>query len=560
MAEQSLDSPMAVDEDPFELDPVRYADMLPYEIWMECFILLDMWDLKNVSRTCHFLRGICLPLLLKSVTYSLDLNFHRSSTLPDMVSQLDEFADHDETFSRLTGDDEKRRCVHKLTLANSVRIAPRAKDKELVVKSMKDAYDMYLETFVSCAPLLFNLREVIIRFNKNLDKKLFTALAALPQPLEQLSFISVKFGAHVSKPLIRAKRILIDNSAGHDANPIRVAKRLELFSGESLEELKVLSPSYSVKLFRAFSSLSQGAALTKLAHLSFQLHEFDLSILEAFLTKCPKLTSIKADFGNRYGFRTSSTAQLPPSTVPHLHSLEGYDQEVRYFVPGRPVRKIVLVPPRKWIGPIRDDDQIRQLLDDLSKSTGPVRELDLDIEIDLELLTSVKTRFPELSRLGVKLSRHTQIFPLEDPYASSFDGALVDKVLPPASKGSATVCKPFPQIYLFTAYMNILHWIALKRLVLPTKLKSLYLEQINYFLVFPDILCGPESLNMFDDQFQRSRYSGFTAELIFRILSILYPHLKEIIIGLRKVNEIRWDKDFHGNWSCSRISYPSVDA
>ncbi|KAF8902735.1 hypothetical protein CPB84DRAFT_1961439 [Gymnopilus junonius] len=533
--------------------PKQYASIFPYEIWRECFMLLDMKDHKNLARTCHLFHDICLPFILKSITYSLKFIFNKKCLFGDMAKQLQEFTEHEGHFLGLIADDRRRALVRKLTLAHSLKLAPRT--DEMVAKSAKDAYDMYLETFMNCVPLFSYLNEIDIRFNKNLDKKLLSALATLPQ-LEQLSLFSVKFGAHVSKPLIKVRKLLIDNKV-HDSNPIGTAKRLEVFSGEALEELKILSRAYGPKLFRSFANQK---TLKQLKHLSFQLHSHELSTLEPFLEKCPKLSSINADFGIRSHVTPTTIPPLPPSTIPHLNSFTGYDAEVEIFVPKRPVRKVILVQPDKWIGPTRTSEQLRKLFANLSKSTGPICDLHIDMALTPELMDSITTHFPQLSQLGLQLDTWKQVFPCQDPIDVPFEDAVMDQILlkgwfvdPEEDKGSSA--KHFPQIYLFNVYVRVLHWIAHKKIVIPPRLETLFLEVNNWYLHLPEIPQDPDSLYVLDNRFQHILYLGFIAELIFKTLSIHYPTLHEVVIGARQKNEIRWEKDLDGNWSCSRVRY-----
>ncbi|KAF8912239.1 hypothetical protein CPB84DRAFT_1761738 [Gymnopilus junonius] len=48
---------------------------LPDEMWMECFDHFDKAsDLQNLALTCRSFHGICLPLISRSISYSMKIS------------------------------------------------------------------------------------------------------------------------------------------------------------------------------------------------------------------------------------------------------------------------------------------------------------------------------------------------------------------------------------------------------------------------------------------------------------------------------------------------------
>ncbi|KAJ7817412.1 hypothetical protein B0H13DRAFT_1662719, partial [Mycena leptocephala] len=52
--------------------PVAYLRLLPVEVWLECWTLCSIRQIRRLSLVCHLFRSICLPLLLQDQTFDME--------------------------------------------------------------------------------------------------------------------------------------------------------------------------------------------------------------------------------------------------------------------------------------------------------------------------------------------------------------------------------------------------------------------------------------------------------------------------------------------------------
>ncbi|KDR69356.1 hypothetical protein GALMADRAFT_931874 [Galerina marginata CBS 339.88] len=471
-----------------------YAYLLPFEIWRECFLLLGITEYKNLAKTCSYFYDICLPLIFKSITYSSKITYFKRDPPESLVLQLERLR---EELGHFLGLGTSRRHIHlvrECTVSYSLRVGPSV-DKTRA-KAAKGAYNPFIQAFVKFLPAFVNLRKVQIMFSKNIDKKVLRALAMAPR-LQDVSFISAKFGVHQLSPPLNISKFSIDNVA-QDRDSNRSAKILDLCSSESLEDLSVLSWVYAPKIFLA---LTKKGKLQNLTSLSFQLHVRDhVQTLYSFLAVCPKLELIEMEL--RFLGDLKQLPELPSSTIRHLRSFSGPISAAKILIPTRPVRKVRLsyeVLSRRTTAELED------IFHHLSESTGPLTHLTMEsLNCRADVLAMITAHFHSLTQLSLGLD-NCRIFPddAEDPHTINL--------------------------------ANILHWIALRRISLPPRLEVLHFEKT---------FCWSDFL----DKLEREFYTSPMANAIFDILSIHYPKLRSVVVSER-TEKLSWFRDLSGNWA-----------
>ncbi|KDR69352.1 hypothetical protein GALMADRAFT_160616 [Galerina marginata CBS 339.88] len=526
----------------------NYATVLPVEIWRECFMLLGVTEHKKLAKTCRFFHGVCLAFIFKSITLSSRITFQKSSTAEDMTRQLEKSTDDIGRFVQLAMSPQYAALVRKCTLRYSLRLSTGT--DESMAKLAKDAYEPFIQAFVKCIPRFVNIREIELDCTKKMDKRVLVVLATLPQ-VDKLSLTSVRFGVHLLKSQIKAKKLWIHNSRS-DANPNKAAKRLELFSAEHLEELSVLSEAYAPKIFLA---LTNRGPLKNLTNLSFELNAKDLNALYRFLAMCPNIESFRANFGHYDAdMKRIAFPPLPQSTIPFLQSFTGHELVAKVFVPGRPVKKVCLKQFERWRD--RHLSDIGDLVPYLSRSTGPVIDLEFEnMEASPGVLALLAARLPRLLRLKLELIVQRP-FPEEDPHSIQLEVARANEHISlqigEAASQSNNVMLP---IVAHAAYMSLMHWTAHGRVVLPPNLQILhFIDEFSLvcFGLDEDSVADSDSDSNDSDRHAKKKkpkkepYTFAMAESIFDTISVQYPALQRIIIGKTQGKE--WIKSANQQW------------
>lgn len=193
-----------------------------------------------------------------------------------------------------------------------------------------------------------------------LIKKVVNAIAGISNP-DVLDMTSISFCAHrlIQGVCLKVRRLAIHNTryfqADYDSKSS--TKVLDIFSGERLEHLTVLSTAYCPKILRALKGQNN---CTMLRFLCLDFHVEESSVLIPFLVSCPNLETI--DFTLRippsdsFGVLLPETIppppylQLPRSALKNLRSVSGPADMVMAFVPGRPVRDVTIKYEREYYG------------------------------------------------------------------------------------------------------------------------------------------------------------------------------------------------------------------
>ena len=551
---------------------------LPVEIWNECFAYLAISDHKMLSLTCRLFHDICLATIFRTISYSSSINLRKKEDPQVMQMQLDHLSSRMKWLRKLANSPKHVAVIRKCKLSYSLHLAARA-DKR-AAQDGREAYTPFVDAFVECLPLFVRLKTLEVEeFTVKVDKRILLELAKHPS-LEEVVMSSVRFGVHLLKPRIKLRNLSITNEKWSDANPNPSAKLLDVFSGESLESLCALTSTYCPKLFRAFTK--QGM-LERLRRLSFRINTNDFSEVHPFLKQCPNVESIELACVIQQQVPGPFTLEyLPLNCLRRLKSFTGPALAAKAFVPQRPVTEVRIEeewPHRFGYGCCPDD--IPGLFASIARSTGPLLKLVVSsVECSVDVLRLISDHFPHLEELHLGL-RVQEMFPGEDPQdieLPTYMACPQEKI----SRGESYHNDPYDDpihggervdrnsksylVHLHTEYMvslslnfgavrfdlclcfrlqHILHWLAHKRVKLPSTIKALYLNSfMGLFFIFAED----------DDQMiekKKRAYSGAMAQAVFRSLSVTYPAFEAVGCGNRDGRDmpIKWTKRNDDEWT-----------
>lgn len=394
------------------MDSSNYASRLPFEIWRECFLLLSLFDHRNLSGTCRFFYDICLPFVFKSISYSSNIQYRKHSEPKDIDHQLSNLNKNISRMNAVSSDPRLAPLVRAINLHYSLHLYKYSED--VVVKAAKDAYGPFVQTFVQAVTRFVNLRQVNIDFQKNMDKAILTVLASLPH-LDVVLFTSARFSAHTLKPRLKLKTLVIDNTRLRpmrlDPNPNSSAKLLDIVSVERLECIQSYSWTNTPKLFRA---LTRQGISSCLVNLTFQLRAEDVDVLYPFLVTCPNLLYLSIDSEDYPSSRLPPLPPLPQSTIPRLKYLRCPCAVAEAFVPGRAIIKLWLTHP-SFYTEYYSLDKIRDIIPKISQIAGHLITLDIQNMVPFpDAFGLITTHLPRLQKLRLGFG-YRRVVMKEDP-------------------------------------------------------------------------------------------------------------------------------------------------
>ncbi|KAH9484394.1 hypothetical protein JR316_0003875 [Psilocybe cubensis] len=386
-------------------NPSSAIENVATETWSECLSHMDLTVQRNMMQTCKFFREMCLPLVFKKECVLL----HVDPCIPNQEQDL-------------------RALMHSLALSKSSVHAPLVRKLTLsynednfrawepTVADVKYLRSMFTNLCVKLFPRFTNLREVYIVSNRNIDKALLVALAELPD-LTELGMGSAKFGMLdlSNGTRIRVRKLGIFNNVS-DYDSKKAATVLDVFSGERLEDLTILSRVYSPKIMRSLTQQNNNALLKS---IRLELDPKELKTLVAFLVSSPNLESLRVSLVKSSSrLRSSGVSvpevlpRLPSSALPQLRSFSGVEELAKMIVPGRPVQHInVEARCRLWHSGKnnildRRPEELNMLLARLAASIIPIKHLGLeDYVLENGLLDTIASHTPNISSVLLNLKQ-----------------------------------------------------------------------------------------------------------------------------------------------------------
>ncbi|KAF8912217.1 hypothetical protein CPB84DRAFT_1841895 [Gymnopilus junonius] len=431
--------------------------------------------------------------------------------------------------------------IRTINLCYSSHLYKHSEDE--VVKAANDSYKPFVQTFIQVCSKFVNLRQVNIDFDKNMDKTILISLASLPH-LDVIVFTSARFGAHLLKPRLNLKTLVIDNtrlkSMRLDPNPNSSAKLLDIVSVARLECIQSYSWTYTPKLFRALTK--QGIS-DHLVHLTFQLRAENVDVLYPFLATCPNLLHLSIASESYPSSNLPPLPPLPHSTISRLTYLRCPCTVAKAFVPRRPIVKLCLTHP-SYCSDHYTLDKIEEIIPKVSQIKGYLTTLDIQNIMPFpQALCLIATHLPRLQILRLGLG-HRMVIINGDPNTIDLETVTPrDQLLSGMRQADTLGFKAdvfLLPIDLHVIYMDFIHWVALKKIDLPPALKVLELRTSWH---------RPSS---------RKPYTIRNALSIFHAMSIRFPEVEHLEVHAG-VQRLEWRKDKCGAWITERLADAARD-
>ncbi|KAJ7360844.1 hypothetical protein DFH08DRAFT_1074001 [Mycena albidolilacea] len=355
----------------------RYLHIVSPELWLACWALCSLQQLRRLSLVCKLFRSLVIPHLSEEQT--LD------------VAALAQGLDRDWTG---TGQDnwmDRVRYLHR----TAVRLDKRQGSFAPLVHTWK-------ATFHQGMTLSHHHSEIEnIHLFDTLGGRVVATFFATLRHYCNLS--SLHFGfATIDLGACEALRCLPALKELHFRNcDIRVA------AAEALLRIDAL------KMIDCFPIASDSIRLASPEILRTLDDVDDTQQLFQFLAQCPQLQLLAI------GFLELPLPPVPPSIIPRLQNLTAPPDAVRVLAPHRPIHSVTISQGR-----LRKPD-IMPLCMIISRATVPLQSLNLPrAEPSLGILAEISSLFPELKQLSLKF-RGIPIFRCEAASDSESSGSPI---------------------------------------------------------------------------------------------------------------------------------------
>ncbi|KAH9484398.1 hypothetical protein JR316_0003879 [Psilocybe cubensis] len=501
-------------------------ERIPTEIWTECADQLSFNDQKNLLLTCQFFRDVCLRFVFKHKSFYLHV-------CKDMGSGncCGPFASRVENVALVADSNALAPHVRKLTLRYD-QSRPRTFSHQL-----KQLYPLFIKSCLELIPRFPNLRSVYISSNKPVDKALMHALALCPQ-LDELGMGPVRFGAHSLSRGVRLcvrKLGIYNNCIGSDTNPRKAAKVLDMFSGERLERLEVLSHIYAPKIAHA---LARQSNCTRLTFLRVRISPEDFKTFIPFLVSCANIEALSVTLHESLTCRDSafpphsfpnSLPQLPTSALRKLNSITGSGEIIALIVPGRRVQSVttLISNPMPRFMKLDQGEFEALVLPRLVESKGPVKSLVLEGNVfGKNMLNPISLRMPSLTSLCVWLGDDSGVD--TDPFKEATGTlAIVREYLAHCKNTPGNEAKVLTPFVRHKKYLIILHLIALGKIRLPRDLEQLDLVDRAFSVSWEQRLFQWDHCHLMkSEETHGTAYSLNMVSAIFFAISRIYPSFR----------------------------------
>ncbi|KAJ6530791.1 hypothetical protein DFH09DRAFT_1370661 [Mycena vulgaris] len=468
--------------------PIAYLHLLPVEVWLACWTLCSLQQLRRLSLVCRLFRSISLPLIFRNQSFD--------------VAALRQGIDQDNWMDRVH---HLHRTAVRLDRLIQSPYAP-------FVRSWKVAFinapvsphhpeiqnihlfdttsDRVASTFSTTLGIYQNLSALDIqRFT--IDTAFRTTVLSLSR-LESLTLSDCDIIARDGFLRLGILRIISRQMPEASEEPLQMA---------SPDTIRTLSLYWSSEM--ALLSTGYGhAKLRHLVHLSIDvLRDVDVAPLFRFLERCPQLESlaIKAVIGK------STRPDVHSYTISLLHTLAAPPKFIQLFAPNHPVGGMTI------LGGGANLNDLMHVCMDISRSPHPPHSLALpSITPTLEFLVGITRLFPELKELTILVKGYSrEVFrcrrrrlratiPVDQRSLDlcdddAFDTPPVDDISDTESEepnraptafalpgGASKMEYAEPETMGSTGIHNILRWIFAGQLSLPPNLEVLRLELQTY--------------------------------------------------------------------------------
>ncbi|KAJ6553216.1 hypothetical protein B0H19DRAFT_1263628 [Mycena capillaripes] len=378
-----------------------YLHMLPFELWLACWISCSRRQLRRLSLVCRRFRSVCLPLLLehqRADVGALAMNIAEHTWL-DHVHHLHRIA------VRLDKLAEAPRVLMvkswKVTSASSLPrewVPPGAPRAEVTV-SRADVFDSLRDRVITTFSAKLGLYKNLISLEMQgivFDARARNTLAALPR-FQELTLDSCYIVPR-DGVLLKLQKFTI---CGPPGTALRTGDDIA-----SQHSLTMVSPTRIVQLELhaggEIPPLIVGFGRTPLPCLvNLSLHDppnFDL--LLNFLKQCPQLESLVIKLIAAPSF-ASPRGHLDPDAVPLLRNLTAPAKLIGLFTPNRPIGAVTVLSDSS-----RDDttsaEDFKNIFMAISHASLPLRSLSISHTSSiLETSADITAIFPELRSLSM---------------------------------------------------------------------------------------------------------------------------------------------------------------
>ncbi|KAJ7808990.1 hypothetical protein B0H14DRAFT_3760297 [Mycena olivaceomarginata] len=476
-----------------------FLHIVPVEVWIACWALCSLQQLRRISLVCRLFRALVLPHLFREQTLDMAAlgegldtdnwvdrarHLHRTAVRLDRLAEgfLPELVHSwNVTFSRIVWS-HYHRGIENIHLFDTLSLR-------------------VVTTFFSTLKLYRNLTSLHIRL-AIIDPPSRAALGSL-LALKDLQLRNCDIVA--ADGLLALQALKIFDCSPIDSDSVRLANP---------DTLRTLSTGAGISpVLSGFRS----ATLRSLANLSLHRRVRDTAQLLRFFVQCPQLETLTIE-----DLRGPSPV-FPPRTIPLLRNLTAPSGIVRALVPGRPVTSVAIVDSLST-------DSLMPLCMDILRSAVPLQALYVSfaswaIDSDapssspiLDFLAAIPSLFPQLTELsltfppffatriscslGMDYFRNTidhRSLELNDEEA--FKGTPPDDIsddesedLPPITVKEQTRMKRLNTVKAHSAlrhnvgdsvgqpHQNVLGWVVDGFLSLPPNIEILFLREQRYNL------------------------------------------------------------------------------
>ncbi|KAJ6603609.1 hypothetical protein DFH09DRAFT_968732 [Mycena vulgaris] len=499
---------------------IEYLHLLPVEVWLACWSLCSLPQLRRISLVCQLFRSIALSFLFRDQSFDV-------AALVDRLSRdnwMDRVRHLHRTAVRLDRLVEDPYAPFVRSWKVTLIYRPDIENIHL----FDTLYDRVLATFTTTLGVYQNLSSLDLR-SLIIDSPIRSALLSLPK-LEDLTLRDCNLVARIG--FLDLEKLTISGFRSPSGKgPCQLA------SPASIRTLSFDLRDYTGGLLPTLFSGFGPGTLPRLVHISIHItHAGDIDTLFRFLERCPRLESLVITSSD--GKFTPPAVQ--PTTIPRLHTLGGSPKLIELLTPGRPVTAVTVFP-------YKSEDESNDVCIGISRSTSPIHTISLPcMAANLKLLATLTQLFPDLRELTIELEGH---FPFRRscmknrsvsaptsvdtrPLELCDDDAFDD---PPAEDISDTesdeherhtvtpsteyIAPEISQTGSYAGVHHILRWIFSHQFMLPPNIEVLRLKEQGH--------CNVHQLTLAE---QRQAIAA---------LGHLYPSLREVQFGVPSQN---WKK------------------
>ncbi|KAJ6563920.1 hypothetical protein B0H19DRAFT_1139995 [Mycena capillaripes] len=511
--------------------PIAYPYLLPAELWLACWTLCSLRQLRRISLVCALFRSHTLPLLLQHQT--LDLAKLEQTLNPK------NWTDHLHHLHRAAVRLDRLRDSPYALLVRSWKAAFGGHPTYHKIRNVRH-FDLLkvkvITTFSATLTAYRNLSSLSLQ-NVIIDASFRESLRSLSK-LEDLQLSGCRIVRR--EGFLPLKRFQIAYEVVTNEEPLQMA---------SPDTLRILhSESHIFRLIKGFGQ----QILRHLVDLTIRT-ERDFDTLFIFLKQCPHLESLAINAPNV----PLTLPSIHPHTVQRLRALTAPPKLHELLTPNRPVSAATVL---KGPDTESDADYLIHICVDISRSSVPLNSLVLPpVNPTLEFMVAITSLFPDLRALSMEVLGMT---PARQGFGRNVNYRhipvpSVDLPLPDLSDDDAAFCNLPAEEISDDEADNLPPIIVIRRSTAPSW--ETYTDKFRIMLgwIFTGELELPHTIEvlcfkMTIDSLRRQKYEGLSLKQQIQAISALsgiYPRLREVKFPLRLGS---WKRNGDDLWESER--------